>query len=74
MQSTDKETVSMQWQVTFRQQQKNCCPPGKYWIVRNEVVEAESAESAEQQVVNSWRYNHSIEIKNVLRIDDEQGK
>ncbi len=62
----------MKWLVTFRQEQRNCCPPGKYWIARKEVVEASSAEQAKQQVENGWRYNHCIVIKDVTRIDDEQ--
>lgn len=62
----------MKWRVTFRQEQHNCCPPGKYWIVRHEVIEAPSAEQAEKEVKQGWRYNHRIVIKDVIRIDDEQ--
>lgn len=60
----------MKWQVTFRQAQKNCCPPKEYWIVRTEIVETNSAEQAEQQIIHAWRYNHKIEIKSVKEIKD----
>ena len=72
MQSYDPQTVPMKWSVTFRQEQYNCRPPGQYWIVRNELVEAPSAEQAEVEVKKAWRYNHRIEIKEVIRIDNEQ--
>lgn len=71
MQNDDSRTVSMKWLVTFRQQQQNCCPPRKYWVVRKETVEAPSAEEAVSIVAQSWRYNHPIEIKTVTRIDHE---
>ena len=64
----------MKYQVRFRQQQQNCCPPKKYWLVRTEVVEADSPEQAQQQVEHAWRYNHAIEIKTVEEINDEQHK
>lgn len=57
----------MKWQVTFRQAQKNCCPPRTYWIVRTQTVEAESAEEAKQRVLHDWRYNHEIVIKEVTQ-------
>ena len=69
MQTDDTSAIS--WSVTFRQEQRNCCPPGKYWIVRKEVVEASSAEAAEAEVRKRWRYNHSIDIKDIIRIEDE---
>lgn len=61
----------MKWSVTFRQEQRNCCPPGKYWIVRKELIEAPSAEEAGAEVQKRWRYNHSIEIKDITRVEDE---
>jgi hypothetical protein len=42
--------------------------------VRREVVEADSAEAAGAEVKKRWRYNHSIDIKDITRIDNEQGK
>jgi hypothetical protein len=39
--------------------------------VRKEVVEAPSAEEAGAEVQKRWRYNHSIEIKTITRIDNE---
>ncbi len=74
MQGHDPQAISMKWSVAFRQEQRNCCPPREFWIVRKEVVEAPSAESAEAEVKRRWRYNHSIEIQSVTRIEDEQGK
>ena len=64
----------MKWRIVFRQEQRNCCPPGQYWIVRQEVVEADSAELAQAELIRSWRYNHGITIKTVERIEDEQGE
>jgi hypothetical protein len=72
MQSIDTTPIS--WTVSFRQEQRNCCPPRKYWIVRKEVVEAPSADLAEAEVKRRWRYNHSIEIQSITRTNDEQGK
>ncbi len=64
----------MKWSVSFRQEQRNCCPPRTFWIVRKEVVEASSADLAEAEVKRRWRYNHSIDIQQTVRIEDEQGK
>lgn len=64
----------MKWQVRFRQKQPVCCPPSDYWIVRTEVVTADSSEQAAQQVLRAWRYNHTIEIKTVEEINDDQEK
>jgi len=64
----------MLYQVRFRQRQRNCCPPGEYWVVRTETVEADTADSAEQQVKRGWRFNHEIEIKSVKEIKDDQEK
>ena len=69
MQGDDTQTVPIKWSVTFRQEQRNCCPPGWYWIVRNEVVEAPSAEEAGVEVQRRWRYNHSIDIKDITRVE-----
>ncbi len=65
----------MKWRVTFAQEQRNCCPPGKYWIVRTQTVEADSQDQAVQEIENAWRYNHKIMIKRVEEYKDEkQGK
>lgn len=64
----------MKWQVRFRQQQQNCCPPGKYWVVRTEIVESPTAQQAQAQVMSSWRYNHPIEIKDVKEFKDDNKK
>ena len=61
----------MKWSVTFRQQQQNCCPPGKYWIVRTCTVEADTVEQAQQELLRSWRYNNKIEIKNVVELEED---
>jgi hypothetical protein len=71
MQGHDPQTVSMKWSVTFRQQQQNCCPPGKYWIVRTCTVEADTVEQAQQELLRSWRYNNKIEIKNVVELEED---
>jgi hypothetical protein len=64
----------MKWLVVFRQEQRNCCPPGKYWIERQESIEASSADQAREDLMKAWRYNHAITIKTVERIDNEQGE
>lgn len=61
----------MKWLVKFHQEQKHCCPPGRYWIARKEIVETESADQARQQVLDAWRYNHKIEIKTVEEYKDD---
>ena len=61
----------MKWLVRFHQQQHNCCPPGKYWIARTAVVDSDSAEQAQQEVLTAWRYNHKIEIKDVVELKDD---
>lgn len=71
MQGHDSQKVSMKWSVTFRQQQQNCCPPGKYWIVRTCTVEADTVEQAQQELLRSWRYNNKIEIKNVVELEED---
>ena len=60
----------MRWKITFRQEQKNCCPPGKYWLVRHQEIEADSEEQAVEKLKHEWRYNHKIEIKQVTRINN----
>lgn len=60
----------MKWKVTFRQEQRTCCPPRKHWVVRTETVEAADAEQAQQIVIDGWKYNHKIEIKTVKEITD----
>jgi hypothetical protein len=37
------------------------------------VVDSDSAEQAQQEVLTAWRYNHKIEIKDVVELkeDDE---
>lgn len=62
----------MKWRVRFRQEQQNCCPPGKYWLVRTSEVEADSEEEAKKQVMHGWRYNHKIEIKSVERVSNDK--
>ena len=61
----------MKWLVRFNQEQHNCCPPGAYQIARNVVVEADTAEQAQQQVLTEWRYNHRIKIKSVEEYKDD---
>jgi len=61
----------MKWLVRFNQEQRNCCPPSAYQIARNVVVEADTAEQAQQQVLTEWRYNHKIKIKNVEEYKDD---
>jgi hypothetical protein len=61
----------MKWLVQFNQQQHNCCPPGKYWITRTAVVDSDSAEQARQEVLTAWRYNHKIEIKDVVELKED---
>jgi hypothetical protein len=60
----------MKWQVTFSYEKRHCCPPSSYQIVKTEVVEADTAEQAEQLVVRKWQYHHKIEIKSVERYKD----
>jgi hypothetical protein len=55
----------MKWLITFRQAQKNCCPPGKYWVVRKAEIEADTQEQAVEKLKHEWRYNHEIEIKRI---------
>ena len=52
MQTDDTSAIS--WSVTFRQEQRNCCPPGKYWIVRKEVVEAFGKYGIEFHTEGEW--------------------
>lgn len=61
----------MKWAVTFRQQQQNCCPPGKYWIVRTCTIDADTVEQAQQELLRSWRYNNKIEIKDVVELEED---
>lgn len=60
----------MHWLITFRQAQKNCCPPGKYWIVRQAEIQADNEEQAVETLKHQWRYNHQIEIKKIERINN----
>jgi hypothetical protein len=66
----------MKWTVTFSQEQRNCCPPSKYQIVRTTVVDADTAEQAQQEVLKSWQYNRKITIKSVEEYKDgkQQGQ
>lgn len=71
MQGHDSRTLSMKWAVTFRQQQQNCCPPGKYWIVRTCTIDADTVEQAQQELLRSWRYNNKIEIRDVVELEED---
>jgi hypothetical protein len=67
----------MKWQVTFSYEKRHCCPPSSYQIVKTDVVEADTAEQAEQSVVRKWQYHHKIEIKRVEEYNNDkrqQGK
>ena len=67
----------MKWQVTFSHEKRHCCPPSSYQIVKTVVVEADTAEQAEQSVVRKWQYHHKIEIKRVEEYNNDkrqQGK
>ena len=61
----------MKWLVRFNQEQRNCCPPGAYQRARQVVVEADTAEQAQQQVLTEWRYNHKIKIKDVVELKED---
>lgn len=66
----------MKWSVTFSQEQRNCCPPSVYQIVRTTVVDADTAEQAQQEVLKNWQYNRKITIKSVEEYKDgkQQGQ
>ena len=61
----------MKWQVTFSHEKRHCCPPSSYQIVKTVVVEADTAEQAEQLVVRKWQYHHKIEIKSVVELNED---
>jgi len=61
----------MKWQVTFSHEKRHCCPPSSYQIVKTEVVDADTAEQAEQLVVRKWQYHHKIEIKRVVEFKED---
>ena len=62
----------MKWQVTFSYEKRHCCPPSSYQIVKTEVVEADTAEQAEQSIVRKWQYHHKIEIKRVGEYNNDK--
>jgi hypothetical protein len=62
----------MKWQVTFSYEKRHCCPPSSYQIVKTDVVEADTAEQAEQSVVRKWQYHHKIEIKRVEEYNNDE--
>lgn len=64
----------MRWLIKFRQQQKHCCPPSDYWIVRTREVEAEDLEQAIAQLKKHWRVQWEFEIKEIKEITDEQNQ
>lgn len=66
----------MKWLVKFSQEQRNCCPPSSYQIVRTTVVDADTAEQAQQEVLKNWQYNRKITIKSVEEYKDgkQQGQ
>ena len=61
----------MKWQVTFSHEKRHCCPPSSYQIVKTEVVNADTAEQAEQLVVRKWQYHYKIEIKSVVELKED---
>jgi|GEM_PF-3005709 len=61
----------MKWQITFKQPQHNCCPPGRYWIVRKTVIEAATEQEAEAELLNRWKYNQAIIIKRIEKVSHD---
>jgi hypothetical protein len=62
-----------QWAVKFRVRRLGCCGGKKgYWEVKTQVVTADTAGQAQDQIIHEWSLDNQIEIKQVDSYD--QGK
>lgn len=56
--------------VTFRHEQISCCPPGRYFRVMQQTIQANNQDHAQELIIAGYTLDGRVEIKKVEELQE----